>query len=282
MIGISEAIRQMRYIGMFVELLTIDSCDLLGCSVRDNGVEEAVDERVGVALSTDTCEPTVEKAGVLEHLPHRRIAPIIGHLLRPDFDNKIVVSTIEHSGTRENLVNVDAHHVLTRLFECILERLLILRCLTLTIRNETISIANENEYTSLVGSVKRRDVGYGVGVHENQCELIGIKDFIKSTLKKSLDVRAVVLFKLVIFVIIWLKFIITQSFSYFVLHFRNFFVIILQILSSSELFHHDHLVFSHLRSHFEESILLLILSKIDDIGPSLLVFGLEVFEEFVE
>jgi len=128
----------------------------------------------------------MEKASVFQHLPNRRITPIVGYLLREYLDFKIVVSALKHIRARENFVYINTHHVLARLFECILKRLLILFCFALPVRNEPVSIANENEDTSLVGSIKRGDISNRVRVHENQAEFFGRKDFIVSALKVSL------------------------------------------------------------------------------------------------
>jgi hypothetical protein len=62
----------------------------------------------------------------------------------------------------------------------------------------------------------------------------------------------------------------------------HFIIVVRKILSSSKFLHHHHLVLSHLWSHLQESILLLILSQIDNVCPSLLVFGLEISEELIE
>lgn len=59
-------------------------------------------------------------------------------------------------------------------------------------------------------------------------------------------------------------------------------MITFQVLSSSELFHHDHLVLTHFRSDLEEPIFLLLLSQINDVGPALLILRLEILQELVE
>jgi hypothetical protein len=56
----------------------------------------------------------------------------------------------------------------------------------------------------------------------------------------------------------------------------------LEVFSAFELFHHDHIVLTHLRGHFQELVLLLGLSEIDNISPALLILGLEIFEELVK
>ena len=59
-------------------------------------------------------------------------------------------------------------------------------------------------------------------------------------------------------------------------------MIVLEIFPPSELLHHDHLILPHLRGNFEQLVLLSLLSQVDDIGPTLLILGLEILEELVE
>ena len=56
----------------------------------------------------------------------------------------------------------------------------------------------------------------------------------------------------------------------------------LHILATAELFKHDHLVAAVFGGFCEQNFLLLILRCVNDIGPLLLVLGLERSEELVE
>ena len=58
--------------------------------------------------------------------------------------------------------------------------------------------------------------------------------------------------------------------------------IVFEIFSSSEFFHHYHLVLTHLWCDFEKSIFLIILSKVKNACPTLLVLSLKVLKKFVE
>lgn len=59
-------------------------------------------------------------------------------------------------------------------------------------------------------------------------------------------------------------------------------VVVFKVLSASELFHHDHLILSHFWSYFKESIFLVLLGQIDNIGPALFIFCFERSEELIE
>lgn len=89
-------------------------------------VEEAVYKRVRISLPADTSEPAMEEPSVLEHFPDRGITPIVRHFLGEDLNLEVIVAALEHPGTGEDLVDIDAHHVLSRFFKCILESLFVL------------------------------------------------------------------------------------------------------------------------------------------------------------
>lgn len=78
-----------------MQLLAGHHGDLAWCSVPDYCVEESVHQRVGVSLSADAGESTVEESCVLQHLPDCRITPVIGYLLWEDLDQEVVVATLE-------------------------------------------------------------------------------------------------------------------------------------------------------------------------------------------
>lgn len=56
----------------------------------------------------------------------------------------------------------------------------------------------------------------------------------------------------------------------------------LEVLSPSELLKHNHLTFSLVWSLFEEASFLFILGQINNVSPSLFVFGFEVLQELIE
>jgi hypothetical protein len=59
-------------------------------------------------------------------------------------------------------------------------------------------------------------------------------------------------------------------------------VVILKALPASELIHHYHLVLTHLWCDVQKLVFLVLLGKVDDVGPPLLILILEVLEEIVE
>ena len=59
-------------------------------------------------------------------------------------------------------------------------------------------------------------------------------------------------------------------------------MVVLEIFPPPELFHHDHLILPHFRGDLEQLVLLSLLSQVDDIGPTLLIFGFEILEELVK
>jgi len=91
---------------------------------------------------------------VLEHFPDGWIAPVVWRMLREDLDFEIVVATFEHPWTREDIFNVDAHHVLTGFLEGVIECLLVLTSFSYTVGHEALTITDKDEDTTLVHSVK--------------------------------------------------------------------------------------------------------------------------------
>lgn len=59
-------------------------------------------------------------------------------------------------------------------------------------------------------------------------------------------------------------------------------VVPLKVLPPSELLHHDHLVLPLIRCLLQQASLLLLLGQVNDVGPPLLVLGLEVLQELIE
>jgi hypothetical protein len=62
----------------------------------------------------------------------------------------------------------------------------------------------------------------------------------------------------------------------------NLLKVALKVLAASELFQHHHLILSLIWCLLKQACLLLLLCQIDDVGPSLLILSLEVFEELIE
>ena len=190
-----------------IELGSADGRDLLRRSVSLNSVEVAVDEGVRVALSANARETAVEEASVLQHLPKGGIAPVVGHLLREDLDPKVIVTAFEHLWTRENLIDVNAHHVLPRLFEGIFKGLLILVRLSFSVSDKAVAISNEDEHTTLVNTVQRCDIRDGVRVHEDEGELVCGEHLVITAFEMALHVRAsmvvVHMLRVGAFVVLW-------------------------------------------------------------------------------
>jgi hypothetical protein len=137
----------------------------------------------------------------------------------------------------------------------------------------------------MINSAKRCDICYRISVQEDHYEVSWVKDLVTFRLKKPFLVGSFVLMLALngflfhvercnLFNLLGICSLVVVR-----LHHR---VIILKVLSSSELVHHNHLVFSHLGGHVEQFVFLLLLSQIYDICPALLVLGFEVFEELVK
>lgn len=268
-----------------VELLAGQLGELLRGSVFGDAIEIAVDETVWVSLTTDASKSTVEESCGFQHLPDRGVAPIVWDSLREDLDSEVVVSAREHPWGGEGLVDIHADHILPGLFEGVVESLLILFRLTFAIRNDSISVAHEDEDTSCIGPVERGDIRYRIGVDEDEGELRRVEDFISAWLEVSVDVGTEV-------GEIGQPGSFTDVHGSSVLHsliegaacleVSHFGVIVLEVFPSSELLHHNHLVLPHFGSDLEKALLLALLSEVDNVGPALFILRLEVSQEFIE
>lgn len=116
-----------------VQLLAGDLGDLRWGPVLGDGVEIAVDQRIGVSLSTDASESAMEETSVLQHLPDGGVTPIVWDGLWEDFDLEIVVSALKEPWRSEDLFYIEANQVLPRLLESIVKSLLILFSFALSI-----------------------------------------------------------------------------------------------------------------------------------------------------
>lgn len=59
-------------------------------------------------------------------------------------------------------------------------------------------------------------------------------------------------------------------------------IVAVKVLAASELLKHHHLILSLIRGLLKKACLLLLLSEIDYVSPTLLVLRLEVLEELIE
>ena len=237
-------------------------------------------------LKLSEIEAAMEEARVFQHLPNGRVTPIVRNLLRVDLNLEVVVTTSEHAGTREHLVDVEAEHVSAGVLERILESLLVFFGLTLAVGDHASTVANEDEHTALVRSIERGDIRDRVRVEEDEREVSRIEALVGLRLEESLDIGALEVIDGVggplVEIMRHLFRVLVVSDGLSTLHVGRHCVVVLQILSSSELLHHDHLVLAHLGSNLKQLVLLLLLGQVDDVGPALLVLSLEALEEFIE
>ena len=77
-----------------------------------------------------------------QHLPNRRVAPIVMLCLRPYADVKIIVTTLEVRGNCEVGVPIETNHVLLQLLEGSLEGLLVVFTLALAETDHTAPVAD--------------------------------------------------------------------------------------------------------------------------------------------
>ena len=261
-----------------VQFLARNLGNLRGAFGLGDGVEEAVNKWVRISLSTDACESAMEKACVLKHFPHGWIAPIVGDGLWEYFDLEVIMSSRKYPRTCKHFLNVQANQVLSSFLKCVIECLLIFLSLALSIWNQAISVTHKYQDSSRVYSVKGGNICYRVWGHENERELFCIENFISCRFKVSSCTRSMELvccFLRFLREIKWTKLILFMNNSRSLLILRHLSIIILKVFSASKLLHHDHLIFPHLWGNLKESIFLLILSQIDNISPSLLIFSLE-------
>lgn len=93
-----------------VDLLSSDLGNLPSTLIPRDGIEEPINEGVGVSLPTDANVSTMEEPSMLQHLPNGWIAPIVRDSLWENTDFEIVVSSLKNSGTCEDLINVQTDH----------------------------------------------------------------------------------------------------------------------------------------------------------------------------
>ena len=115
--------------------------------------------------------------------------------------------------------------------------------------------------------------------------MVWIENLVSLWLKIPLSVGAMVLVSLShggLGHIEWAKLILLTRSSSLLLVDLHQVIVVVQVFTATELLHHDHLVLSHLGSDFQKLFFLLFLGQINDVCPSLFVFGFEITKEFIE
>ena len=178
-------------------------------------------------------------------------------------------------------IPVQAHHVLPKLFECLIKGLLVVLSLSFSIANQALAVSDENQNTPVVNSIQRGYISNRVAVHEHQSELIAIEDLVRLWLKVSLRTCSEVSG---VHVVVDLAHLLPvgENWVQLFLVLLPQVEVVLHLLAPAEFFEHDHLVAAVLRALSEQGLFLLVLSGIDDVCPLLLILCFEVAEEFVE
>ena len=158
--------------------LSLFSRHLLLRRIHRQRLEIRIDKRVRVPLPAFARESAVEDARVKQHLPNVRIPPIVRSHLRVQLNPKIVMSSIQHPRHRVLTVPTQTNHVLSQLLERLIESVFVVVRLTIAVGDHTLQFAYEKQNTTLVDSVETCHIGNGVGVHENQTEIIRVENFI--------------------------------------------------------------------------------------------------------
>ena len=141
-----------------MQLLARDLSDDRRALSLGHSVKVPINERVRISLPTDAGEPTVEEPRVLQHLPHRWVAPVIRNLLWENFDSEVIMSAREHTRRSENFFHIQANKVLPRFLESVLESLLVFLCFSFSVRNESVTVPYEDEHPPRVDSVERSNI----------------------------------------------------------------------------------------------------------------------------
>ena len=102
-------------------LLTPHSGNFLECSVLRDGDKEGVDHTVGISLAALAGKAAMKESRVNQKLPNRGVAPEIRNLLRPDLDPEVVMTTTQHRWSRVKQRLRYAYHILSKLFESLIE-----------------------------------------------------------------------------------------------------------------------------------------------------------------
>ena len=241
-----RAHRKLVTVGGVEQLAAFLDFELLSGHVCRHRCEVGVDQRIRVSLTTLASEATVIEACSHEHLPDCGVTPIVGCRLRPNADVEVVMTALQVSWRSVVLVPVEADHVLLQLLECLIESLLVVLALAFTVGDETTSISDEKENTTMVNTVQTRHVSHTVRVHENHSELTSIKALLTLVLEVALGASSLIellligidftLFRLGLRLRLNIMMVLLASI-----------VVELHVLSSSELLEHNHLIAAVLR-----------------------------------
>jgi hypothetical protein len=193
-----------------------------------------------------------------------------------------VRSSHERSGG-PNIIEGDTNEVGSEALEGRVECTLIVFSLALAEADKTFTVANENENTSVVHSVEGGDISNSVRVDENELEFSRVEHFVFLGFKVALRTRRDELL-LCVQLIKMLQIcgtVRSHTFTNLTV-LLGFFIVVLDVFAASELFEHDHFVAAELGTLGQEELLLLVLGRVDDVGPALLILGLESAEELIE
>jgi len=180
---------------------------------------------------------------VQQHLPNGRVTPVVGGVLRPDFDSEVVVGALEDLGLGLVDVVVEADEVSPHVLERVVKSLFVVFSLALAVAEDAISIPAEDEHTPLVHSVQGGHVGHTVRVNEDQGEVCWIKHLVELWSKVALWSCRVLLTRLGLsaFKVHCVVFLL-QSVLFLVMFLLSQVVVVLDLLAATQLLKHDHLV----------------------------------------
>ena len=144
-----------------VKLDTRHLSDLHRRGVRRDSREEGVNHTVRLSLTTLAGKATVHKAGVEKHFPYSRVAPEVRLLggLGQDLEMEVIVRSLELPGHRHGEVVTQTHQILSHLLESLVEGRLVVLTLSLAEGDEAVSVADENQHSSVIDSVQRGNFG---------------------------------------------------------------------------------------------------------------------------
>ena len=102
------------------------------------------------------------ETGKLEHLPYRRVTPVIWLALRPNADVEVVVATFENAGHRPLAIPIEANHVLSQILEGLIESFLVVFGLALAVADDPSAIADEEKDASVIDSIKSGHISHTI------------------------------------------------------------------------------------------------------------------------
>lgn len=255
------------------------------CLVWSDTVEVCIHHTVRLTLTTLACKSAVEEASIQKHVPEQWVTPIVRSVLRENLDSDIVVSTLQVGWCSPTLLQVEANKVCSQLFECLIESGLIVHRFALTKTDQSITISDKDQHSSVVDSIEWSNIGNRIRVDENECKLRWIENLVASRLEVALWASVFIALTLINSLLTHIKVFLMNVIlvmSFFLSLLFHKLVVIFKIASSSELFQHFQFVLSVFFGPFKKTIFLFSLSQINNIGPTLFIFGLEVFQKVVE